>query len=76
METLVIENGSSEKNQTTIGFNSNVQLSHLIYRDAQNGIPTLSENSNDNMFLLGCPIESRNISVRLKLNVEALSKFK
>ena len=31
---------------------------------------------NDNNFLLGCLIESRNISIRSKLNVESQSQFK
>ena len=67
---------SSEQIQTTITFNSDVWLSSVIYRDARNLIPKLWANSNDNNFLLGCPIESHNISKRSKLNVEALIKFK
>ena len=36
----------------------------------------LQANTNDHNFLLGCLIESRNISRRSKLNVEALSQLK
>ena len=36
----------------------------------------VAPNSNDDNFLLGCLIASRNISRRSKLNVDALSKFK
>ena len=45
---------------------------HHIQIDRVNAV----ENSNDNNFLLGCPIESGNISRRSKLRLEALSKFK
>ena len=67
---------SSEQIQTTINFYSDVWLSPVIYRDARNGLQKLWANSNDNNFLLGCRIESRNISRRSKCNTEALSKFK
>ena len=76
IETLEIECWSSEPTQTTITFYSDVWLCPVIYRDARNGIPKLWANSNDNNFLLGCLIDSRNISRRSKLNTEPLSKFK
>ena len=66
----------SEQIQTKITFYSDVWLSPVIYRDAQNGIPKLWANSNDKNFLLGCLIESCNISRRSKLNTEALSQLK
>ena len=74
--TLGIENGSSDQIQMTTTFFLEVLLSPLIYRDAGNSIQKLRANSNDNNVLLGCPIESRNISKRSKLNTKALSKFK
>ena len=76
IETIKIEFWSSELIQTTITFYSDVWLSPVIYLDARNWILNLYANSNDNNFLLGCPIEYRNISKRSKLNVEAMSKFK
>jgi len=36
IETLVIENGSSEEIQTTVTFYSDVRLSPIVYRDAPN----------------------------------------
>ena len=65
--TLDIEWWSSEQIQRTITFDSDVQLSPLIILDAQNWKQKLWENSNDNKFLLGCPIVSCSISRRLKL---------
>ena len=76
IETLGIKNEWFEEIQKTISFYSNVWLSPVIYRDGQKWKPKLWANSNDNNFLLGCLIESRKISKRSKLNVEALSKFK
>ena len=76
IETLEIEYRSSKPIQTTITFYSDVWLSPVIYRDARTWMSKLWANSNDNNFLLGCPIEYRNISKRSKLNVEAMSKFK
>ena len=67
---------SSEKIQTTITFYSDVWLSPVIYTDARNWMLKFWAKSNDNNFLLGCLIESRNISRRSKLNTEALGKFK
>jgi len=76
IEMLEIEYRSSKQIQTTITVYSDVWLSPAIYPHARNGISKLGANSNENNFLLGCPIESRNISKRSKLNTEALSKFK
>ena len=76
ISTLEIECWTSQPIQTTITFYSDVWLSPIIYRDARNWMLNLWANSNDNNFLLRCPIESRNISTRSKLNVEALSLFK
>ena len=73
---LVIENGSSLEIQTIITFYSDVRLSPVVYRDAQNLEQRLLANSNDNNLLLGCPIESRNISRCLKLKTEARCKCK
>ena len=72
----VIENGSSLEIQTVITFYSYVRLSLVVYQDAQNSEQRILENSNDNKFLLGCPIESRNISRCSKLKLEARSKCK
>ena len=44
---------------TTITFHSEVRLSPIIYRDAQNLKPKLAANANDNNISLGSPIESR-----------------
>ena len=49
--------------------------SQVMHRDARNTIQKLWANSNDDNFLLGCPIETRNISRHSKLNTEALGKF-
>jgi len=76
VEMLEIEDRSSKQIPTTITFYSDVWLSPVIYRDARNWLSKLWANLNDNKFLLGCLIESRNISRRSKLNTEALSKFK
>jgi len=73
---LKIENRRSKQIQTTITLDSDVQLIYLIIYDGQNWIQKLSPNLNENNFLLGCPIESRNISRRSKLKTDALSKFK
>ena len=75
IETLEIENKSYEQNLTTITFYSDVRLSPVIYQNAPNWKQKLWAKSNDNNVLLGCPIESRNISKRSKLKTEALNKF-
>ena len=62
--------------QTIITVNSDVQLSPVIYRDTANWKRKFVGNSNDNNFLLGCPIELGNISRRSKLRLETLSKLK
>ena len=67
--------GRSQQILTTITFHSEVQLSPVIYRDAQNLKPKLAANSNNNNFSLGSPIESRNILRRSKFKTEARSKF-
>jgi len=61
---------------TAITFNSGVRLSPEIYQGADNGKQKLLANSNDNNFLLGCPIEFGNISRHSKLTSDALRKFK
>jgi len=71
-----MENESSEQMQTIITFNSDIRLSPAIYQDALNLKRKLIANSKNNKFELGCPIESRNISRRSKLNTEALSNVK
>ena len=76
IETLEIECWSSQPIQRTITFYSDGWLSPVIYRDARNWMLMLWANSNDNNFLLGCLIQSRNISRHSKLNTEALNKFK
>ena len=76
IETLEIECWISEPIQTTINFYSDVWLSPVILRDAQNWMLKLWANSKDNNFLLGCLIESRQILRRSKLKVEALSQFR
>ena len=73
---LQIDNGSSQQIQTTITVYTDVRLSPLIYEDAPNRKQKLVDNSNDNNFLLGCPIESRNILRRSKLKIEHSRKFK
>ena len=73
---LEIEYRRSEQIQTTITIYTDIWLSPVIYRDARNWMLNLWANSNDNNFLLGCVIESHNISRRSKLNTEALIKFK
>ena len=75
IQMVEIEYRSSEEIQTTITFYSEVRLSPVIYRVAQNGILKFCANSNHNNFLLGCLIQSRNISRRSKLNTEALRKI-
>ena len=62
IEMLEIECWSTEQIQTTITFYSEVWLSPVIYRGARNWLLKLWPNSNDDNFLLGCLIESRNIS--------------
>ena len=57
-------------------FFMDVWLSPVTYRDALNWMLKLWANSNDNNVLLGCLIESRNISRPSKLNVESPSQFK
>ena len=76
IEMLEIEYKSCEQILTTIIFYLDVWLSPVTYRDARNLMLKLSANSNVNNFLLGCPIESGNISTRSKLRLEALSKLK
>ena len=63
-------------NSNDNNFYSDVWLSLVICRDPRNWMLKLWANSNDNNFLLGCLIESRNISRRSKLNVDPLSQFK
>ena len=53
---------------------TDVRLSPVIYQDAPNWKWKLVENSNDNNFLLRCPIESNNISRCLKLKKETRRK--
>ena len=74
--TLKFENRSSEQIQTKVTFELDVRLSHLIIQDARNWIYKLSQNSNDNNFLLESSIESCCISRRTKLKTVTLSKFK
>ena len=62
--------------QTALMFDSDVRLSPVIYRDAQNWKQKLCANSNDNNFLLGSQIESRNIFETLVIENEARSKCK
>ena len=73
---LDIENKSSEQIQTTITFYSDVQLYPVVYQDAQNSEQKVRAKSNDNNFLLGCPIQYRNIFRRSNLQTEARSKCK
>ena len=73
---LQIENGSSYQIQTTITFYSDVWMSPVIDRDAQNFDPKLWENWIDNNFLHESPDESGNILRRSKLKTEARRKFK
>ena len=76
IELLKIEYRSSEQIQTTITFHLVVRLSPVIYRDTRNWKQRHRANSNDNNFLLGCPIESGHISRCSKWSTEASSKFK
>jgi len=63
IEMLGIKNGRTEQIQIAITFYSDFWLSPVIYWDAWNSNQNLHANSNDNNFLIECPIESRNISV-------------
>ena len=76
IETLEFQNGSSKQNQTTKTLYSDVRFCPVVYRDTRNSEQKLRAKSNDNNFLLGCPIVSSIISRRLKLRIEALSKIK
>ena len=74
---LEIEYGSSPEIWTTQTFDSGVCVRPVIYRDAQ------KMNNKSSLviqlviiFHIGCPIQEHNISRRLKLNTEALCKFK
>ena len=62
--TLEIECWSTEQIQTIITFYSDVWLSPVKYRGARNWLLKLWANSNNNNFLHGCLIESRNMSRR------------
>jgi len=73
---LDIKNRSSEQIQMIITFYFDVQLCPIVDQDEQNSEQKVWAKSNDNNFLLGCPIESRNISRRSKLKMEARSKCK
>ena len=76
IEMLKIQNGNSEQNQMTITIYSDFRMNPVIYRDARNLKQKFLANSNDNNFLVGCPIESRNISRYSKLKTDARIKFK
>ena len=51
IETLIIENTSSEQFQKIITLYSNVLLSPVLYRDAPNSKWKLVANSNDNNYI-------------------------
>ena len=70
-----LDNWSSREIQIAITFHSDVWFTCIIYRDLLNWPWKLSANSNGHNFWLECMIESRNITRRSKLNVDALSKF-
>ena len=74
-EMLKIEYRCCQQIQTTITFDSDVQLSPLIIQDARNWKQKLWANSNDTMFLQESPIESCCISRLKKLKTETLSKI-
>jgi len=63
-------------NSNDNNFYSDVRLSTVIYRDAPNWEHKLWGISKDNNFILGCSIESRNISRFSKFKMDACSKFK
>ena len=63
-----MNNGSSQEIQMVITFNSDVQLSCIIYRNARNWTQKLSANLNGHNFWLGCMLEAHDISRRLKMN--------
>ena len=76
IETLKTENTSSEQFKMRITLYSDVLLSRVLYRDTPNWKWKLVANSNDNNFIQGCSIESRSISRRSKLKMEARRQFK
>ena len=57
-------------------FNSDIRLSSVIYQDPRNWKQRHWANSKYNNVFLGCLIESRKISRRSKMKVEAMRKFK
>ena len=77
VDTLEINNGSTiEEIQTTITFYSDFRLSLIIYRDARWYKGKFRVNSNNNNFLLVCPIVSRNILRCSILKTKDPSQFK
>ena len=61
---LKLNHKCSRESQMVINCHTEVRFRRILYLDARNWKMKLWEKSNDNNFLLECPIESHNISRR------------